>query len=159
MAPGCRRLSSKQALLGQQCLQAHPLKGPACFPLGCRSWGQATDAVAAPLSTCTATGLSKDAPLWLQEVAQAADAVVAAVDEGKLAKHLARKTPAEGVAATKDAKQQDEAKAALIEALRWKCEALLQSGPGQGRAEAGAAEAAEPEEVPQEQEVRQQQQQ
>ena len=106
----------------------------------------------------TATELSSDAVLWLQEVAEAADAVVAAVDEGKLAKHLARKTPVEGLAATKDAKQHDEAKAALIEALRWKCEALLQSSPGQGRAEAGAAGAADAEEVPQEQEVRRQQQ-
>ena len=106
----------------------------------------------------TATGLdTNDAPLCLQEVAQAADAVVAAVDEGKLAKHLARKTPAEGPTATKDAKQQDEAKAALIEGLRWKCEALLQSSPGQGGAEDGAAGAAEAEEVPREQEVRRQQ--
>ena len=119
---------------------------------------QATDAVVAPFSMRTATILSNDAPLWLKEVAQAADAVVAAVDEGKLAKHLARKTPAEGPAAAKDAKQQDEAKAALIEALRWKCEALLQTSPGQGGAEAGAAGAAEADEVPQEQEVIQQQQ-
>ena len=80
-----------------------------------------------------------------------------AVDEGKLAKHLARKTPAEGPTATKDAKQQEEAKAALIEALRWKCEAQLQSSPGQGGAEASAAGAAEAGEVPLEQEVIEQQ--
>ena len=134
------------------------IKEAGLLPCRLQELSQALDGVVAQLSTHISTGLSNDALLWLQELAQAADAVVAAVDEGKLAKHLARKTPVEGPAATKDAKQQDEVKAALIEALRWKCEALLQSSPDQGRAEAGAAGAAEAEEVPQEQEVRQQQQ-
>jgi hypothetical protein len=69
--------------------------------------------------------------IWLvvQEVVEAADAVIAAVDETALAKHLARKTPEEGPGAAARKKEAEEQKAALLDALEKKASALLELHP------------------------------
>ena len=65
----------------------------------------------------------------VQEVVEAADAVIAAVDETALAKHLARKTPEEGPGAAARKKEAEEQKAALLDALEKKASALLELHP------------------------------
>lgn len=60
---------------------------------------------------------------------KAANAVISAVDETALAKHLARKTPEEGTGAKERKKQAEEQKAALTDALEKKASALLEMHP------------------------------
>ncbi len=64
-----------------------------------------------------------------QEVVEAADAVIAAIDETALAKLLARKTPEEGPGAAARKKEAEEQKAALLDALEKKASALLELHP------------------------------
>ena len=75
----------------------------------------------------------------VQDIVKAADAVIAAVDETALAKHLARKTPEEGPGAKQRKKQAEEQKNALVDALEKKASALLKmhpAPPGDAEAEA-----------------------
>ncbi|CAK0779170.1 hypothetical protein CVIRNUC_004710 [Coccomyxa viridis] len=65
----------------------------------------------------------------LQDIVRAADAVIAAVDETALAKHLARKTPEEGPGTKQRKKQAEEQKSALVDALEKKASALLKMHP------------------------------
>jgi hypothetical protein len=65
----------------------------------------------------------------VQEIIAAAEAVIAAVDQTALAKHLARKTPEEGPGAAERKKRADEQKGALVEALEKKASALLELNP------------------------------
>ena len=65
----------------------------------------------------------------MQEIIAAAEAVIAAVDQTALAKHLARKTPEEGPGAAERKKRADEQKGALVEALEKKASALLELNP------------------------------
>ena len=60
---------------------------------------------------------------------EAADAVIAAIDETALAKHLARKTPEEGPGAAARKKEAEDQKAALLDALEKKANALLELHP------------------------------
>ncbi len=71
--------------------------------------------------------------LWclVQDIVKAADAVIAAVDQMALAKHVARKTPEEGPGAKERKKQADEQKAALVDALKEKASALLEMHPAE----------------------------
>ncbi len=74
--------------------------------------------------------------LWrlVQDIVEAADAVIAAVDQTALAKHVARKTPEEGPGAKERKKEAEELKAALVDALKEKASALLEMHPEQSRA-------------------------
>lgn len=80
--------------------------------------------------------------MLLQDIIRAADAVIAAVDQTALARHVARKTPEEGPGAKDRKRQADEQKAALVDALEKKASALLEMHP----AEAGDASAGLPDE-------------
>ena len=78
----------------------------------------------------------------MQDIVKAADAVIAAVDQTALARHVARKTPEEGAGAKERKKQAEEQKAALVDALEKKASALLEMHP----AEPGDASAGPPDE-------------
>lgn len=70
----------------------------------------------------------------MQNIVEAADKIIAAVDQTALAKHLARKTPEEGPGAKERKKQAEEQKAALIDALEKKASALLEMQPAESDA-------------------------
>ena len=70
----------------------------------------------------------------MQNIVEAADTIIAAVDQTALAKHLARKTPEEGPGAKERKKQAEEQKAALIDALEKKASALLKMQPAESDA-------------------------
>jgi len=70
----------------------------------------------------------------VQNIVEAADNIIAAVDQTALAKHLARKTPEEGPGAKERKKQAEEQKAALIDALEKKASALLEMQPAESDA-------------------------
>ena len=87
-------------------------------------------------------GLLENTGSWLQDIVKAADAVVAAIDQTALARHVARETPEEGPGAKERKRQADEQKAALVDALEKKASALLEMQP----AETDAASAGLPDE-------------
>ncbi len=70
----------------------------------------------------------------MQNIVEAADKIIQAVDQTALAKHLARKTPEEGPGAKERKKQAEEQKAALIDALEKKASALLEMQPAESDA-------------------------
>ena len=81
----------------------------------------------------------------MQDIVEAADAVIAVVDQTALAKHVARKTPEEGPGAKERKKQAEEQKTALVDALKEKASALLELHPAEP--EAAPAEASDESQV------------
>ncbi|KAK9809052.1 hypothetical protein WJX72_008467 [[Myrmecia] bisecta] len=79
----------------------------------------------------------------LQDIVAAADAVIKAIDTDALALYVAQKCAEEGTGAAKRKRENDERKAALVEALEKKCAALLQLYPSAPSAAPAAAEPAE----------------
>jgi hypothetical protein len=76
----------------------------------------------------------------IQDIVDAADAVIAVIDTASLAKFLVRKVPEEGMGAASRKKEAEEQKATLLEALEKKANALLDVHPEQTKQPASAAE-------------------